>query len=127
MFYFPRDETLRQEWIRQISNANLSPSPTKYTCACEEHFTVEEGIIFHVIVAWLRSWKFYNMNHPKSFLTNETVIALLHTIKTVLIMIADRLQHHNHKYICYLNFVQINQRVVLDYTNNVVAVIIWYQ
>ena len=41
MFTFPRDETLRQEWIRKNQNANVSP--TKYTCVCEKHFTVEEN------------------------------------------------------------------------------------
>ena len=47
VFTFPRDETLRQEWIRIILNTNLSP--TKYTCVCEKHFTVEEVSRFHVI------------------------------------------------------------------------------
>ena len=31
-------------------------------------------------------------------------MAFLHTIKTVLIMIDDRLQHHNHKYILLSKF-----------------------
>ena len=44
---FPRDKTLRREWIRQIPNANFNP--TKYTCVCEKHFTVEEVSRFHVI------------------------------------------------------------------------------
>ena len=47
VFTFLRDETLRQEWIRKIPNAN--GSPTKYMCACEKHFTFEEGSRFHVI------------------------------------------------------------------------------
>ena len=45
MFILPRDETLRHEMDKK--NANLSP--IKYTCVCEKDFTVEEGIIFHVI------------------------------------------------------------------------------
>ena len=47
VFTFPRDETLRREWIRKISNANFNP--TKYTCVREKHFTVEEVSRFHVI------------------------------------------------------------------------------
>ena len=47
VFSFPRDETLRREWIRKIPNANFNP--TKYTCVCEKHFTVEEVNRFHVI------------------------------------------------------------------------------
>ena len=47
VFTFPRDETLRQEWIRKIPNANLTP--TKYTCICEKHFTVEEVNRFPLI------------------------------------------------------------------------------
>ena len=44
------------------------------------------------------------MNHPKSFLTNETFIALSHTIKTVLILIPNLLQPHNLKYILLSKF-----------------------
>ena len=47
VFIFPRDETLRREWIRKIPNANFNP--TKYTCVCEKHFTVEEVSRLHVI------------------------------------------------------------------------------
>ena len=45
VFTLPSDET--QEWIINIPNANLSP--TKYTCVCENHFTIEEDSRFHVI------------------------------------------------------------------------------
>ena len=55
-------------------------------------------------VSWLQSWKLYSMNHPKSFLTNETCIALSHIVKTVLVMIPDLLQHHNLKYIFLSKF-----------------------
>ena len=55
-------------------------------------------------VSWLQSWKLYSMSHPKSFLTNETFIALSHTVNTVLIMIPDLLQHHNLKYILLSKF-----------------------
>ena len=55
-------------------------------------------------VSWLQSWKLYSMNHPNSFLTNETFIALSHTVKTVLVMIPDLLQHHNLKYILLSKF-----------------------
>ena len=44
------------------------------------------------------------MRHPKSFLTNETFIALSHTVETVLVMIHDLLQHHNLKYILISKF-----------------------
>ena len=44
------------------------------------------------------------MNHPKSFLTNETFIVLSHTVKTVLVMIRDLLQHHNLKYMLLSKF-----------------------
>ena len=47
VFSFPRDETLRREWIRKIPNANFNP--TKYTCVCEKHLTVGEVNRFHVI------------------------------------------------------------------------------
>ena len=47
VFSFPRDETWRWEWIRKIPNANFNP--TKYTCVCKIHFTVEEVSRFHVI------------------------------------------------------------------------------
>ena len=63
-------------------------------------------------VSWLQSWKLYSMNHPNSFLTNETFIALSHTVKTVLVMIPDLLQHHNLKYI-YL------------WMNNQINILIW--
>ena len=46
-FTFPRYETLWQEWIRKNTNAILTL--TKYTCACENHFTIEEVKSFHVI------------------------------------------------------------------------------
>ena len=78
-------------------------------------------------VSWLQSWKLYSMNHPNSFLTNETFIALSHTVKTVLVMIPDLLQHHNLKYILLSKFQTDNLEGVLDYTDNLVAVIIWYQ
>ena len=61
-------------------------------------------IWFAKFVSWLRSWKLYCMNHPKSFLTNETSIALSHTVKTVLIKIHVLLQHHNLKYILLSKF-----------------------
>ena len=44
---FPRDKTLRREWIRKIPNANFNP--TNYTCVSQKHFTVEEIRRFHVI------------------------------------------------------------------------------
>ena len=55
-------------------------------------------------VSWLQSWKLYSMNHPKSFLINETFIAFSHTVKTVLVMMHDLLQHHNLKYILLSKF-----------------------
>ena len=59
-------------------------------------------------VSWLQSWKLYSMNHPKSFLTNETFIALSQTVKTVLVMIPDLLQHHNLRYILLSKFQTVN-------------------
>ena len=47
MFTFPSDETIRQEWIGKVLNANLTP--TKYTSVCEIHFTVKEVCRFQVI------------------------------------------------------------------------------
>ena len=44
------------------------------------------------------------MNHPKSFLTYETFIALSHTVKTVLVMVPALLQHHNLRYILISKF-----------------------
>ena len=44
------------------------------------------------------------MNHPKSFIINEAFIALLHTVKTVLIMIHNLLQYYNRKYILLSEF-----------------------
>ena len=55
-------------------------------------------------VSWLQSWKLYSMNHSNSFLPNETFIALSHTVKTILVMIHDLLQHHNLKYILLSKF-----------------------
>ena len=43
-FPLPRDETLRQEWIRKVRNAHLSP--IKYTCVCEKHFTLKKAAYF---------------------------------------------------------------------------------
>ena len=47
MFTPSRDEALRQEWIRQIPNANLQLNTLVYV---KKHFTVEEGSLLYVIV-----------------------------------------------------------------------------
>ena len=47
MFSFPKDETLRQEWIRKIPN-DFS-KVTKYMRVCENHFKTEEIIRIDVI------------------------------------------------------------------------------
>ena len=44
VFTFPRDETLRREWIRKISNANFNP--TKYTCVCENTSPLKKSADF---------------------------------------------------------------------------------
>ena len=46
-------------------------------------------------VSWLQSWKLYSNRHSKSCFSNEAFIACLHTVKTVLFMIPDRLHHNN--------------------------------
>ena len=63
-FTLAREEKLRQECVRKLLNANLSP--TKYNCVCEKHFTVEEGSRYHVIGNkhlllgfFLQSWKLH--------------------------------------------------------------------
>ena len=69
-------------------------------------------------VALLQSWKFYSMNHPKPFLNNESFIALLHTVKTALIMIPERLHHQNHNVIVMLCIMLYKYHVhVIVYAN----------
>ena len=91
VFSFHRDETLRLEWIRKILNANFIP--TKYTCVCEKHFTVEEVSRFHVIGDKQVSTVLYIYFLCVYYIT----ISLLSLLRTHLVQIKKRFKHTHEK------------------------------